>query len=112
MASPRPAAIRPFPAIIAAVAKSPRESLLYVRVFRSIEGWGFHFLASKSPLPSPSAAILASRLPFAAVTARVEARTPPPNSSLLEFDLGTVVGLAHRRSWIYSDVPNGLNERS
>jgi predicted membrane-bound spermidine synthase len=55
------------PAIIAAVAKSLHESFPYVRVFRSIEGWGYHFLASKSPLPSPSAALLASRLPPAAV---------------------------------------------
>ena len=60
------------PAIIAAVAKSLRESFPYVRVFRSIEGWGYHFLASKSPLPSPSAALLASRLPPAAVTDLLE----------------------------------------
>jgi spermidine synthase len=60
------------PAIIAAVAKSLHESFPYVRVFRSIEGWGYHFLASKSPLPSPSAALLASRLPPAAVTDLLE----------------------------------------
>jgi spermidine synthase len=60
------------PAIIAAVAKSLRESFPYVRVFHSIEGWGYHFLASQSPLPSPSAAMLASRLPSAAVTDLLE----------------------------------------
>ena len=60
------------PAIIAAVAKSLHESFPYVRVFRSIEGWGYHFLASQSPLPSPSAAMLASRLPPAAVTDLLE----------------------------------------
>jgi spermidine synthase len=60
------------PAIIAAVAKSLHESFPYVRVFRSIEGWGYHFLASQSPLPSPSAAMLASRLPAAAVTDLLE----------------------------------------
>jgi spermidine synthase len=60
------------PAIIASVAKSLRESFPYVRVFRSIEGWGYHFLASKSPLPSPSAAMLASRLPPTAVTDLLE----------------------------------------
>jgi spermidine synthase len=60
------------PAIIAAVAKSLHESFPYVRVFRSIEGWGYHFLASQSPLPSPSAATLASRLPSAAVTDLLE----------------------------------------
>jgi spermidine synthase len=60
------------PAIIAAVAKSLRESFPYVRVFRSIEGWGYHFLASQSPLPFLSAAMLASRLPSAAVTDLLE----------------------------------------
>jgi spermidine synthase len=60
------------PAIIAAVAKSLHESFPYVRVFRSIEGWGYHFLASQSPLPSPSVATLASRLPPAAVTDLLE----------------------------------------
>lgn len=55
------------PAIIAAVAKSLHESFPYVRVFRSIEGWGYHFLASQSPLPAPAAAMLASRLPATAV---------------------------------------------
>jgi hypothetical protein len=60
------------PAVIASVAKALRESFPYVRVFRSIEGWGHHFLASKSPLPSPSAATLASHLPPAAVADLLE----------------------------------------
>jgi hypothetical protein len=56
----------PDPAIIASVAKALKESFPYIRVFRSIEGWGYHFLASSSPLPSYSAAVLASHLPPAA----------------------------------------------
>jgi spermidine synthase len=60
------------PAIVASVAKSLRESFPYVRVFRSIEGWGYHFLASQSPLPLPSAATLASRLPAAAAADLIE----------------------------------------
>jgi len=51
------------PKIIASVAKALRESFPHVRVFRSIEGWGYHFLASESLLPDPSAATLASHLP-------------------------------------------------
>jgi len=50
------------PAIIASVAKAIQQSFPYVRVFHSIEGWGYHFLASESPLPQVSAATLASRL--------------------------------------------------
>jgi spermidine synthase len=58
--------------IIASVAKALKESYAYVRVFRSIEGWGYHFLASSSPLPSVSAADLASRMPPAAAADLVE----------------------------------------
>jgi spermidine synthase len=51
------------PAIGASVAKALQQSFPYVRVFHSIEGWGYHFLASTSPIPSLSAATMASRLP-------------------------------------------------
>jgi spermidine synthase len=60
------------PAIIASVAKALRESFPYVRVFHSVEGWGYHFLASESPLPSPSAAALAGRMPPAAAADLIE----------------------------------------
>ena len=50
-------------AIVASVAKALQQSFPYVRVFHSIEGWGYHFLASKSPIPLLSAATMASRLP-------------------------------------------------
>ena len=33
-----------------------------------MEGWGYHFLASESPLPNPTAAELAQRLPAKAAT--------------------------------------------
>ena len=52
--------------IATAVAKALTESFRYVRAFHSVEGWGFHFLASDSPIPSYSAATLAARLPAAA----------------------------------------------
>jgi spermidine synthase len=60
------------PEIIASVAKALQESFPHVRVFHSIEGWGYHFLASESPLPDPSAATLASRLPPAAAADLME----------------------------------------
>jgi spermidine synthase len=50
-----------------AFAQALRNSFPYVRTFRSIEGWGFHFLCSFKPLPRPSAAEMASRLPPAAL---------------------------------------------
>ena len=54
------------PAIVASVAKALQQSFPYVRVFRSMAGWGYHFLASDSPIPAYSAATLASHLPAAA----------------------------------------------
>lgn len=50
----------------AAIARALRESFPYVRTFLSFEGWGVHFLASTQPLPSLSAADLASHMPPAA----------------------------------------------
>ena len=47
----------------ASVARALKESFPYVRVFHSVEGWGYHFLASDRPLPNPTAAELARRLP-------------------------------------------------
>jgi spermidine synthase len=56
------------PVVRASVARALKESFPYVRVFHSVEGWGYHFLASESPLPNPTAAELALRLPDKAAT--------------------------------------------
>jgi len=58
--------------IIASVAKALKESFPYVRVFHSVEGWGYHFLASSSPLPHVSGLELANRLPAAAAADLIE----------------------------------------
>jgi len=47
----------------ASVARALKESFPHVRVFQSVEGWGFHFLASMTPLPYLSAADLVEKLP-------------------------------------------------
>lgn len=59
-------------AIVASIAKSLRESFPYVRAFGSGEGFGYHFLASMSPIPALSAATLASHLPPTAVADLLE----------------------------------------
>jgi spermidine synthase len=58
--------------VISAVAKALHEQFPYVRVFTSVEGWGFHFLASGRPIPNLSAAELAQRLPSAAAKDLIE----------------------------------------
>ena len=56
----------------ASVARALKESFPYVRVFHSVEGWGYHFLASANPLPNPIAAELARRLPAKAASDLLE----------------------------------------
>jgi len=56
----------------ASVAKALKESFAYVRVFKSIKDWGWHFLASDSPIPRMTAADLAARMPERAVADLLE----------------------------------------
>ncbi|HEV3205797.1 MAG TPA: hypothetical protein VGZ28_02495 [Terriglobales bacterium] len=56
----------------ASVARALKESFPYVRVFHSVEGRGYHFLASDQPLPQRTAGELAQRLPAEAATDLVE----------------------------------------
>lgn len=57
---------------VSAIARALRDSFPYVRAFKSISGWGLHFLASEHPIPNLSAADLAKRMPPAAATDLVE----------------------------------------
>jgi len=59
-------------ATMASVAKALKESFPYVRSYISMEGWGIHYLASREPIPTLSAAELASRMPTSAVKDLVE----------------------------------------
>ncbi|MDD5305464.1 MAG: fused MFS/spermidine synthase [Elusimicrobia bacterium] len=60
------------PVELSAFAKAVKDSFPHVRVFRSLEGWGYHCLASREPFPSYTAAQLAARLPRAAVNDLLE----------------------------------------
>jgi spermidine synthase len=50
-------------ATTASVARAIKESFPHVRAFKSVEGWGTHFLASMSPVANRSASELAVKLP-------------------------------------------------
>ena len=56
----------------ASVARALKESFPHVRVFHSVQDWGYHFLASDQPLPDRTAAELAARLPASAARDFVE----------------------------------------
>jgi spermidine synthase len=70
----------------AAVARAIKNSFLYVRVFRGMESWGWHFLASERPIPERTAAELVARMPAGAVTDMMEwgpASSPEQQVNLL-----------------------------
>jgi spermidine synthase len=60
------------PTILCSVAKAVAESFPYVRVFSSVEGRGFHFLASNRPIPMVAPEQLAARLPARAAADLIE----------------------------------------
>jgi hypothetical protein len=66
-----------------AFAKSLQHSFRYVRVFSSLDGWGYHFLASDSPIATLSAETLAARLPPAAGRDLIE--WGPDSSAVAQF---------------------------
>jgi spermidine synthase len=59
-------------AVQASVARALNDSFPYVRVCRSVEGTGWHFLASMRPIPTRKAAELTARMPAAAVVDLME----------------------------------------
>jgi hypothetical protein len=58
--------------LVQAVAKSIQSEFPYVRVFHSLEGYGYHFFASMQPFAMPNAEAFAARLPAAAKADFVE----------------------------------------
>jgi spermidine synthase len=70
----------------AAVARALKNSFPYVRVYHSVEGWGWHFLASDRPIPVRTADELVARMPAAAVADMMEwgpAKTPVAQFALV-----------------------------
>jgi spermidine synthase len=70
----------------AAVARALKNSFPYVRVYHSVEGWGWHFLASDRPIPVRTADELLARMPGAAVADMMEwgpAKTPAAQFALV-----------------------------
>jgi len=59
-------------AVRASVARALKESFTYVRLFQYGPDWGFHFLASNSPIPNRTPAQLAQALPPKAAKDLVE----------------------------------------
>ena len=56
-------AARAEPVVVSAFAQAIGKSFPYVRVFPSVEGWGFHFLASAATMGQRTPGQLAANLP-------------------------------------------------
>lgn len=98
----------------AAVARAIRNSFPYVRVFRGMEGWGWHFLASDRPIPIRTAAELVARIPPGAVSDMMEwgpARSPEQQMNLLldhQSSIDAVIALSPATPTLTDDRP--INE--
>ena len=95
----------------ASVARALKESFPYVRVFHSVQEWGYHFLASDQPLPDRTAAELAARLPAGAARDFVEwgpEATPELQFADIlqrEFPLDQMIAEAPQAPALYDDRP-------
>ena len=98
----------------ASVARSIQDSFPYVRVYRSVNGMGWHFLASIRPIPDRNAAELVERMPASAVADMMEwgpAKTPSQQFDLMLATVtttGQVVKLSPTTSALKDDRP--INE--
>jgi hypothetical protein len=89
------------------------QSFPYVRAFPSWNGKGIHLLAGMEPLPMASSAVLASRLPPAAVADFMEWGQPNPQQQFEvvlshELTLEKILAEAPRAPAILDDQP--INE--
>jgi spermidine synthase len=88
------------PVTEASVARALAESFPYLRVFRSIAGWGFHFTASDRPILRPTAEEMVQRMPPAAVRDMMEwgpEATPEKQFSVVlnrECSMSQIIALA------------------
>jgi spermidine synthase len=98
----------------AAVARAIKNSFPYVRVFRGMEGWGWHFLASDRPIPIRTAAELVARIPSTAVADMMEwgpASSPERQMNLLldhQSSVDAVIALSPATATLTDDRP--INE--
>ena len=87
------------PADQAAIARALTEVFPYVRVYGSVDGGGFHYLASMNPIPERSAGELVARMPAGAVADMMEwgpAPTPTQQFDLMLSSQATPAALMAR----------------
>jgi spermidine synthase len=73
-------------AVQSSVARALENSFPYIRVYHSVEGWGWHFLASDRPIPVRTPEELVARMPASAIADMMEwgpAKTPAGQFDLM-----------------------------
>jgi predicted membrane-bound spermidine synthase len=94
-----------------AVTRSLRESFPYVIAFKSIGDWGYHFLASMSPIPSISPTEFVARLPQSAARDLMEWNSDIPIETMAEnilsrrVDIGTLLSPEGEKMVVTDDLP-------
>jgi spermidine synthase len=81
--------------ILGAVTRAIRRSFPHVRVFHSLEGWGFHFLASNTPIVIASPEVIAGRMPASAKEDLLEWMPDMTVEQVLEECIKKEVSLKH-----------------
>ncbi len=100
-------------AIQTSVTRALRNSFPYLRVYHGMEGWGWHFLASESPISVRTPAEIMARMPAAAVTDMMEwgpAKTPEAELELTlrPQSLDSMIALSPQTPALQDDRP--INE--
>ena len=86
----------------AAIVRALTEAFPYVRVYGSVFGAGFHYLASMSPIPERTAAELLARMPASAIADMME--WGPADTPTEQFD--RMLSNAHSPAALIARSPN------
>lgn len=98
-------------AVQSSISQALRDSFPYVRVFGSVEKWGWHYLASDRPIPKRTAAEMLARMPSHAVGDMMEwapGKKPDDQFNLMlsqEVNVGQFVALSPSAPALSDDRP-------
>jgi hypothetical protein len=93
------------------VSQALRNSFPYVRVFGSVEKWGWHYMASNGPIPQRTAVEMLARMPSPAVEDMMEwnpGRKPEEQFNLMlsqEINMRQLVALSRSAPALSDDRP-------
>jgi spermidine synthase len=93
--------------ILSAVARSLTDSFRHVAIYRSVIDWGYHLLASETPIPEITPEEFAARLPEAAKRDLIEWG---PNQSLIGMTKGVLSRRVPIGTVLQADLPAEITD--